>query len=121
MIEQKGELEINIGEDGKIRISIWDNGGQTVFRTIQSLYIGRNNCFVIIFNLEDFLGDEERKTQALDHLHFWLHSIKHHGVCSDKSQNLEDPSILYPPVILVGTHLDSIQKHAKKNNGFCIS
>jgi len=99
-----------VGEDGKIRMSIWDNGGQTVFRTIQHLYISSKCCYVVVFNLTDFVGDETMKKKALEHLQFWLNSVKHHGVSNDKNKDLINTSVLYPPVILVGTHLDSVRK-----------
>ena len=93
----------------KLRISIWDHGGQEVFRSVQHLYLPRQSCYVVVFNLIDVF-DKDKRGKALEHLYYWLHAIKYHACSNEKDQQQKDIERKQnpPPVVLVGTHYDEL-------------
>ena len=73
------------GGKEKMRMSVWDFGGQDTFYGLHHLYMGRSCVYVIMFNMEWCLsGHSCNKCQGgskhLDFLAFWLDSIPLHGV-----------------------------------------
>ncbi|GFH61885.1 hypothetical protein CTEN210_18361 [Chaetoceros tenuissimus] len=109
-----------MNKDGKsIRFTIYDNGGQRVFRCIQNLLLSREGIFVVVFDIMKLL-DKDSQEDALEHLKYWLSSIKFDALKED-SDEFTDPSIKYPPVILVGTHYDEFLKYrGEKDDGLVI-
>ncbi|GFH52601.1 hypothetical protein CTEN210_09077 [Chaetoceros tenuissimus] len=51
--------------------------------------------------------DETRRKEALEHLNYWLSSIKT-DACQEGSDDSTNLSEKYPPVLLVGTHFDHL-------------
>ncbi|GFH61653.1 hypothetical protein CTEN210_18129 [Chaetoceros tenuissimus] len=108
--EKKGDFELDSKGGKSIRFTIYDNGGQRVFRSIQNLLLSREGIFVVVFNMMNLITDDKSKqSEALEHLHYWLSSIKL-DACKDDSIDSTDLSIRFPPVILVGTHYDEFRK-----------
>jgi len=109
--QKHAEFDLNVNDD-TIRYSIYDNGGQRVFRSVQHLLLSRNGIYVVVFNIaklvktDDIKDDEVSRQNSIEHLRYWLSSIK-----MDASSDNE--AAKYPPVVLVGTHFDSI----KNKNG----
>ncbi|GFH61916.1 hypothetical protein CTEN210_18392 [Chaetoceros tenuissimus] len=102
-------IDLATSKDGKsIRFTIFDNGGQRVFRSIQNLLLSREGIFIVVFDIMKIF-DENSREEALEHLEYWLSSIKMDAFKTDTDES-SDPSIKYPPVILVGTHYDEFLK-----------
>jgi GTPase SAR1 family protein len=116
-VVEKAEIVINDDDHGdQLRVAIWDNGGQDVFRSVQHLYMTRRCVYIVVFNLTDFLhNNSKEKEKAMETITFWLHSIKYHAISKDP-KHLDDLSKLYPPVVLVGTHLDQMKEFTEKKN-----
>ena len=56
--EAKGELDLFTESDGdRIVFSVWDNGGQRIFQTVQHLLMSRLGVFIVVFNLVDLVPD----------------------------------------------------------------
>ena len=60
--------------DRSLMLSVWDFGGQHVFRSLLHLFINRCSVFIVCFRLPD-LAEEDTTAEALDHVKFWLHAI----------------------------------------------
>ena len=95
---------------------IWDFAGQTVYRAIHPIFMSPEAVFVLAFDLSKNLFDKaggntggnhsvpnpDGEDSNLEHIMRWMdmvHSLKH----SAESETL-------PPVILVGTHADSVKE-----------
>ena len=105
-----------------ILMSVWDYGGQKVFQVIQHMYMPRMGVYALVFdvthllclctdpnhnhNLDDM---REQKEDALHYLHFWLHSINTHAIEQGEAAAEASREKRCPPVVLVGTHVDSIK------------
>ena len=75
-----------------------------MFQVIQHLYMPRLGVYAQVFNLLDLL-DKSRRAEALHYLAFWLRSIDTHA-----THRFEERQYKYPPLVLIGTHLDQIQE-----------
>ncbi|GFH61912.1 hypothetical protein CTEN210_18388 [Chaetoceros tenuissimus] len=117
------DIDLATSKDGKsIRFTIYDNGGQRVFRCIQNLLLSREGIFIVVFDIMKIF-DESSRAEALEHLEYWVSSIKldacqesgsdatkdNKSVQEENNRDI-DASIKYPPVILVGTHYDEFKK-----------
>ena len=104
---KRAEFDLKVSEN-TIRYSIFDNGGQKVFRGIQHLLFSRNGVYVVIFNLTDFVSNNNnlRQDHSLEHLRYWVSSIK-------MDATSEQDNATYPPIVLVGTHFDKIKDQAE--------
>lgn len=95
---------------------IWDFAGQAVYRAIHPIFMCPEAVYVLAFDLSKNLFDKaggntgnnpsvpnpDSEDSNLDHIMRWMdmvHSLKH----SAESETL-------PPVILVGTHADSVKE-----------
>ncbi|GFH52644.1 hypothetical protein CTEN210_09120 [Chaetoceros tenuissimus] len=107
--KKKADVKFSNPDGKSIRMTIFDNGGQRVFRSIQNLFLSREGIFIIVFDMMKIL-DEDLREEALEHLNYWLSSIKLDACLETNANEPIDPSIKYPPVILVGTHYDEFLK-----------
>ena len=96
------EYNVDDGDGNSLRITVWDYGGQDVFRSIQHLYMPRHGCYVLVFDLTHLL-DETEKRAALDNLHFWIKSIEMHAVSKNDGSDSA-------PIVFVGTHYDDFKE-----------
>ncbi|GFH50113.1 hypothetical protein CTEN210_06589 [Chaetoceros tenuissimus] len=104
-VKNVDDMHLMNSKDGtSIRFTIFDNGGQTVFRGIQNLFFSREGIFIVVFDMMKILN-EDTKQESLEHLQYWFSSI---NLDASKDDFSLDPSINYPPVILVGTHYDDL-------------
>eukprot|EP00808_Paulinella_micropora_P021778 g53541.t1 len=111
------ELVLRI-EKGKLRgdeltLSVWDLGGQEVFRSLLQLFLKRGPAYLVLFDMRQLVpsaGEQDRR-DCLDSLRFWMRSLEVHA----RDEALENPA---PPVFLVGTHKDSkqLQLHEYRNH-----
>ena len=113
-MDQELLLYVKEGGKEKMRMSVWDFGGQDTFYGLHHLYMGRSCVYVIMFNMEWCLpGHSCNKCQGgskhLDFLAFWLDSIALHGV--DREQ---EPPVA--PILLIGTHKDRVKSPAEHEN-----
>ena len=96
-------------EEGTISLSIYDNGGQKVFRSIQHLLLSRNCVYIVVFNLNNFVGvNNPNRQESLEHMRYWLSSIEM------DARGGKEKNTMFPPVVLVGTHYDEIGKGERK-------
>ena len=84
-MDQELLLYVKEGGKEKMRMSVWDFGGQDTFYCLHHLYMSRSCVYVIMFNMEWCLpGHKCSKcdggSKHLDFLAFWLDSIALHGV-----------------------------------------
>ena len=107
--------------DSKLEFSCWDFAGQTVYYNTHQLFLSSRAVFIVCFNLVLLL--EGAKGRAVKRLLYWLETIR---VCfSLLSFLLSLPSQLPQArtngcaVILVGTHLDKINRNGEDLNTIC--
>ena len=67
--------DVDEDADRSLMLSVWDFGGQTVFRALLDLFINRCSVFLVCFRLPD-LAEEATTEEALDHVLFWMHAIE---------------------------------------------
>ena len=74
-------------------------GGQTIFQNmhVQKLCMPR-----IMFIITDLIRNE-KKDAALNHIRFWLRSIKTHAVSERSDGDSADLSFRQAPVVLIST------------------
>eukprot|EP00808_Paulinella_micropora_P017143 g45648.t1 len=96
---EKGELR---GDE--LTLSVWDLGGQEVFRSLLQLFLKRGAAYLVLFDMRQLVpsASEQDRRDCLDSLRFWMRSLEVHA----RDEALENPA---PPVFLVGTHKDSKQ------------
>ncbi len=82
------------GKKNKVRLSIWDFGGQEQFKKLFKYYINGSNGIFLVFDL--------LKMETLIKLDWWYDNLIEH--------NLHDR-----PKVLIGTKFDLIQKDNKKH------
>ena len=80
-----------IGEDSKLRLSLWDYGGQRIFQVFQHLLIVRRALYLVVFNMSSFL---ESPAKSFDFLDFWIYSIVMHAEGA--------------PIFIIGTRGDEV-------------
>ncbi len=100
-------------EEEPLRINLLDFGGQKAFYSLHSLYITRNGVYLLVFNMQWLAGPtaaevvgrdgSTKRASCLSYLAFWLNSIYLHAEAPDQS---------VAPILLVGTHGDSIRSPA---------
>ena len=76
-------------DSSKLSVTIWDFGGQNVFKAIHHLFISPDGVYLIVFSLSKMVENEDKE---LNELLYWIESVLFHG---------EEPRIC-----IVGTHLD---------------
>ena len=78
-------------EGTKLRISVWDYGGQDVFYNLHHLFLTQFGCYLVVFNAQRLaLHPEEAKT----YLTFWMKSLRLHTNGA--------------PMIMVGTFVEDM-------------
>lgn len=88
-------------EAGKLKISIFDYGGQSVFNVIHHLFLTRYGVYLLVFNMEWLVSDDqELRGRCLSYLTFWLNSVVMHTLTKDSG---------IPPILLVGTRKDKVR------------
>lgn len=90
-------------------MNVWDNGGQPMFQVIQHLYMPRLGVYALLFNLKCIFEESQRK-EALRYLTFWLRSIDTHASHRSAEEQYREVQFQYPPLVLIGTHLDQIKE-----------
>mmetsp|Transcript_9115 Transcript_9115/g.10493 ORF Transcript_9115/g.10493 Transcript_9115/m.10493 type:complete len:956 (+) Transcript_9115:224-3091(+) len=93
----------------KLTFTIWDYGGQTVFYTLHHLFLTKYGVYLLVFDLNKVLNLKQSKSdkydaipESIEYLRFWINSVMLHA-----------PSA---PVLLVGTHLDGVEKALSKSS-----
>ena len=85
--------------ESQLKISLYDFGGQKIFSSIHHLFLTKFGVYVIVFNMEWMVGDEEEKNRCFEYLDFWVNSVAIH-TCDEKSVSA--------PIAFVGTHADCV-------------
>ncbi|XP_053407687.1 uncharacterized protein LOC128559584 [Mercenaria mercenaria] len=116
MIEDVIECSSSDNSKDIAELSIWDFAGQYVFYGTHQIFLSRRAVYLLVTDLSQHVDsvvedecyiDAEGETQCKisDFVTFWLNSI--HTFCaSERSRE--------PPVILVGTFADKLQKEKKQ-------
>jgi len=120
--EQNKEFTMFDQRGRKLYLRLCDFGGYDIFRIIQNSFMHRNCTYAVVFNILDLLDDLKRD-QALENLQYWLGAIETYARITEEDKdtlkqnaNQEDKGdrqsrfIEYPPVILIGTHLDELER-----------
>ncbi|GMH54865.1 hypothetical protein TrLO_g13677 [Triparma laevis f. longispina] len=102
--------DVELGEDNKLRLNIWDYGGQRIFQSFQHLLVVRRAVYLVAFDMQAFLDNPAKSYSFLD---FWLHTIFIHAKASNPSKNFKDKGA---PIFLVGTRGDQVKKPQKRAN-----
>ncbi|GMH89205.1 hypothetical protein TL16_g11386 [Triparma laevis f. inornata] len=100
--------DVELGEDNKLRLNIWDYGGQRIFQSFQHLLVVRRAVYLVAFDMQAFLDNPAKSYSFLD---FWLHTIFIHAKASNPSKNFKDKGA---PIFLVGTRGDQVKKPQKR-------
>ena len=106
---------------------IWDFAGQAVYRAIHPIFMSPDAVYVLVFDLtkklfekadchvklpgheEEIINAPDSEDTNLDHIMRWMdavHSLKHSESSSSSNS--------FPPVILVGTHVDKLDGNAQE-------
>jgi len=88
----------------ELKIALFDFGGQWVFSVILHLFIRRNGCYVLCFNMEWLQENHPDYDQCLNNLRYWLNSISIH-TWSERQRDTAK-------IVLCGTHKDTISDPA---------
>ena len=99
---------VELGEHNKLRLNIWDYGGQRIFQSFQHLLVVRRAVYLVVFDMQAFLDNPAKSYSFLD---FWLHTIFIHAKASNPSKNFKDKGA---PIFLVGTRGDQVKKPQKR-------
>eukprot|EP00808_Paulinella_micropora_P016925 g68561.t1 len=85
---EKGELR---GDE--LTLSVWDLGGQEVFRSLLQLFLKRGAAYLVLFDMRQLVpsASEQDRRDCLDSLRFWMRSLEVHA----RDEALESPA---PPV-----------------------
>jgi len=96
-----------------LNLALWDFPGQVIFHNTHSAFISASGVVTITFNASVDLTSEviPRKgsiappecTTIISSIHYWLQVVD--SMCSVEGREGDD-SLLQPPVILAGTHID---------------
>ena len=87
-------------------LSVYDFGGQSVFKIFHHLFLTSYGVYIVVFNMVDIL-DDNKSEQSLSEVIFWMNSIGMHtrDAMTDK----------IAPVFLVGTHKDVVSDISNHN------
>ena len=88
----------------ELKIALFDFGGQWVFSVILHLFIRRNGCYVLCFNMEWLQESHPDFDQCLNYLRYWLNAISIH-TWSEKERDTAK-------IFLCGTHKDVVSHPA---------
>ncbi|XP_022107649.1 uncharacterized protein LOC110988457 [Acanthaster planci] len=80
------------------KLSLWDFAGDTLYHCTHHIFMPDRALYVIVFNLQAAVSDEEGQLQKLL---FWLHSVCAHARHPDAV------------VIIVGTHKESVSEASR--------
>lgn len=83
------EIEITCSNSKKIKLSVYDFGGQEVFYPTHTFYMSAQSLYVVVFSLND--------ESSQSRVHYWLNIIK-------------SISIIPCSVIIVGTHKNKLNE-----------
>ncbi|XP_033749646.1 uncharacterized protein LOC117334247 [Pecten maximus] len=88
-------------------ITIYDFGGEKVFYNTHHCFMSSNMVFVLVFDVAMCL-DPTRAKDGYERIETWLRSIATYAI--DQAADGKGT----PPVILIGSHLDTISQDRKK-------
>uniref|UniRef100_A0A6S8E7N8 non-specific serine/threonine protein kinase n=1 Tax=Aplanochytrium stocchinoi TaxID=215587 RepID=A0A6S8E7N8_9STRA len=74
-----------------LEFTIWDYGGQKVFYALHHLFLTDFGVYTLVFDMRNIIQSSD---ESLEYMKFWLNSVKMHA--------------REAPLLIVGTHLDSI-------------
>ncbi|XP_021348531.1 uncharacterized protein LOC110447279 [Mizuhopecten yessoensis] len=91
-------------ENVKGFVTIYDFGGEKVFYNTHHCFMSSNMIFVLVFDVAMCL-DPLRQKDGYERIEFWLRSIATYAI--DRAAHGKGT----PPIILVGSHLDSLSRN----------
>ena len=80
----KWDIKAPTAEEAKIRLNIWDFGGQEIYHATHQFFLTKRSIYLLVWNA--------RKSKDYEHIYYWLHTIEAFGADS--------------PVILVMTKVN---------------
>ena len=86
----------SLSENSGLCLSVWDYGGQTLFRSVHHLFLTRFGLYVLCFNMEDFDGSK-RESEALQDLEFWLNALALHVDVNHHPRQTDSLGLRGPP------------------------
>ncbi|XP_071481650.1 probable serine/threonine-protein kinase pats1, partial [Diadema antillarum] len=131
--KQKGD-SLNSPPADEMSLSIWDFAGHDVYYTTHQVFLTWRAIYIVVFDLSRDLHsvvppdsrDECYKTArmnskseltCLEFIIFWLNSIFAYAVppSTPDSSNEKEPQFS-PPIFIVGTHRESVDKDSEKRD-----
>ena len=113
--EARATKSADIQKKGNIDVTILDFAGQTQYHNTHSVFIGKENVIMVIFNASQPLSKNvkvrsstlkpEEMTNS-QNIHFWMKTV--HSVCREPGDENDKASLL-PVILLVATHLDLLE------------
>ncbi|XP_060082117.1 uncharacterized protein LOC132561407 [Ylistrum balloti] len=88
----------------KTFVSVFDFGGESMFSNLQHIFLNCNAVILLMFSLHNCFEEKA----ILERVYFWLKFIA--------TYSCHMTEIYRPPIILVGTHLDLINKENDKDS-----
>eukprot|EP00057_Strongylocentrotus_purpuratus_P028958 XP_011683432.1 PREDICTED: uncharacterized protein LOC105447283 [Strongylocentrotus purpuratus] len=130
------EIGADSSESGRgetVSLSIWDFAGHKIYDTIHQVFLTWRAIYVIVFDLSRSLdsvvppesrdknyamakGGANSELTYLEFINFWLCSIFAHAVApsSVRNKNTSKTAQKSPPILIVGTHRESVKGDAKE-------
>ncbi|XP_061191926.1 uncharacterized protein LOC133200170 isoform X2 [Saccostrea echinata] len=96
----------------KVVLNIWDFSGHSLYYTTHQVFLSSRAVYMIVFNLCHDLKttrSENSSTEAwntIEYMDYWLRTIYSHT--SQNSTNTITSSRISPPILVVGTHRNSL-------------
>ena len=91
ILDKEVQSKVDDNSDSRLTFTIWDFGGQDVFKAIHHLFLSDDGVYILVFDMAKLLRPKD-EVESKANLTFWFKSIEMH---SKKA-----------PLVIVGTHLD---------------
>ncbi|XP_041466126.1 probable serine/threonine-protein kinase roco4 [Lytechinus variegatus] len=132
-LKEEGTDSTHGGKDEGVSLNIWDFAGQDVYYTTHQVFLNWRAIYVVVFDLSKSLdsivppesrdeyyemakGGAKAELTCLEFINFWLCSIFAHAVPppSVLNKNTSKAKQKSPPILIVGTHRDSVTGDANE-------
>ncbi|XP_021375577.1 uncharacterized protein LOC110464600 isoform X2 [Mizuhopecten yessoensis] len=104
VVRQTSELQKG---DNVAFLSMWDMGGQTSFQANHGVFMSSHCVFILAFDTLEYLTERDESGRITE----WIRTIGTYRSSYDKSQPSHKP-----PIIIVGTKMDLVNKHIPAKN-----
>ncbi|XP_021359708.1 uncharacterized protein LOC110454507 isoform X2 [Mizuhopecten yessoensis] len=103
-IEDIHKEEKSIDDSSVAYVTLFDFGGDNVFRNCQHCIMSANSIYLLVFDVSLFDNESESEQDyVIDEIDFWMNLVATYA--KDESTKGK------PPIILIGSHMDEVEKN----------